>query len=135
MSHQKVNGSSVILQVAIIQLCVDARLNHNLLRSQVSEKLAALHLRADSIIFVNEIGGNFGQTFTNTLHLFLQEGAEVIFCGVLHHDGCLAAKHKLRRPLEETRARIQDVLENTGIVCPIHAGSITTETNALEWSS
>ena len=90
------------MQIAIVQLCVDARLNHDLIRTQVSEKLAHLHLRADRIIFVNEIGGNFGQNFTNTLHLFLKEGADVIFCGVLHHDDCLAAKHKLRLDLEET---------------------------------
>ena len=123
------------MQIAIVQLCVDARLNHDLIRTQVSEKLAHLHLRADRIIFVNEIGGNFGQNFTNTLHLFLKEGADVIFCGVLHHDDCLAAKHKLRLDLEETRARIQDVLEKTGITCLIYVGSITTETNVLKWSS
>ena len=123
------------MQLAIIQICVDARLDHNLIRDQVGEKLANLHLRADSILLVNEIGGNFGQNFTNTLHLFLKEGADVIFCGVLHHDDCLAAKHKLRLPLEETRARIQDVLENIGIACPIYVGGITTETNVVEWSS
>ena len=123
------------MNVAIIQLCVDPRLDHHLIRVQVGQKLAGLHLKADPIVFVNEIGGNFGPNFTHTFQLFLREGAEVVFCGVLHHDDCVAAKHELRQPLEETRAQIKDVLGKSGTACPIYVGSITTETNLLKWSS
>ena len=123
------------MHVAIIQLCVDPRLNHQLIRIQVDQKLTSLDLKVDSIILVNEIGGNFGQNFINTLDLFLKQGAEVLLCGVLHHDDCVAAKHKLRQSLEDATAKMRALLGDAGIACPVWEGKITTETNHLEWSS
>jgi len=101
----------------------------------VSQKLDTLSLTADHIILVNEIGGNFGPNFKNTLDLFLKQGAEVVLCGVLHHDDCVAAKQKVRQSLEEATAGIMALLADTGTECSVCVGNIITNTNRVEWSS
>ena len=123
------------MRVAIFQICVDPRLNHELVRIQVRQQLARRYLQADRVVLVNEIGGNMGGSFASTLDLFLRDGAEIVLCGVLHHDDCLAAKHGLRRPLQETAAQIQNLVRGRGLECPVETGTIYTETNHVQWDS
>ncbi len=104
------------MNVAILQLCVDPRLNHELIRIQVGQQLARRYLRADRVVLVNEIGGNLSASFASALDLFRRQDAQIILCGVLHHDDCLAETHGLQRPIEET-------------------GRIYTETNYVRWTS
>jgi hypothetical protein len=56
-----------------------------------------------------------------------------VFCGVLHHDDCGAAKAGRRRPLEQSLAELCAYLAREGITCPAYAGSITTHTSQVTW--
>ncbi len=123
------------MNVAILQLCVDPRLNHELIRIQVGQQLARRYLRADRVVLVNEIGGNLSASFASALDLFRRQDAQIILCGVLHHDDCLAETHGLQRPIEETAARIQNLLKERHIECPVETGRIYTETNYVRWTS
>jgi hypothetical protein len=121
------------MQVALVQVCVDERLNHELIRIQVKHKLAALYLSAQRIFILNEVGGNLGENFRNTADAILKLRDEVVLAGVLHHDDCRAARVGLRRPLEETIAQMADFLAERGIACPIASGNIYTANNHVIW--
>jgi len=121
------------MRAAIIQTCIDERLNHELLRTQVRHKLAALYSGAERVLILNEIAGNLGENFRNTLDMLLQMKAEIVLAGVLHHDDCLAAKQGLRRPLEETTAQMADLLASRGVSCVLATGNIYTNNNHIVW--
>ena len=122
------------MRVALFQVCVDPRLNHELIRVQIGQQLARRGLHADRIVLVNEIGGNLSGSFGNALDLFRKEGGKIVLCGVLHHDDCAAAKHGLRQPLEETARQIEGLLRERKVACPVETGTIYTETNHVQWS-
>lgn len=121
------------MKVALIQVCVDERLNHELIRIQVKHKLAALYLAAQRILIVNEVGGNLGENFRNTTDAILKLRDEIVLAGVLHHDDCRAASAGLRRPLDETIAQMAEFLAKQGIACPIVSGNIYTGNNHVIW--
>jgi hypothetical protein len=121
------------MQVALIQMCVDERLNHELIRIQVGHKLAGLYLAAQRIILLNEIAGNLGENFRNTTDAMLKLRDEIVLAGVLHHDDCRAASVGLRRPLDETLAQMADYLATRGIACPLVSGNIQTANNHVTW--
>lgn len=120
-------------RIAVVQLCVDDRLDHAAIRAQVARKLRDLYLAADRIILVNEIGGNLGESFRNTVDLFRSQGAEVVFCAVLHHDDCAAAAAGRRRPLEQTAAELAAFLAGQGLACPVYTGNVRTKTGEVCW--
>jgi hypothetical protein len=121
------------MTVALIQVCVDDRLNHELIRIQVRHKLAELYLAAQRIFILNEVGGNLGDNFRNTADAMLKLHEEIVLAGVLHHDDCRAASVGLRRPLDETTAQMADFLAKQGVACPIVSGNIYTANNHVVW--
>ncbi len=119
--------------VAVVQLCVDDRLDHAKIRQAVRSKLRSVYLEADRIILVNEIGGNFGESFRNTLGLFRDLGARIVFCAILHHDDCAAALAGRRRPLEQSLSDLAAFLSREGLTCPVYVGSVRTATGEVSW--
>jgi hypothetical protein len=118
----------------LAQTCVDHRLNHELLRIQIHQKLERLHLHASRIYILNDIGGNTGTNFSQTVELLDIVGEPILLCAVLHHDDCIAENKGLRKPLNVSVEEMSDVLEKRGIHCPIVTGTIRTEHNHLRWS-
>ena len=60
------------MTAALVQVCSDPRLNHELVRYQVREKLDRLHLRAERIFILNEVGANIGSNLRNILELLVK---------------------------------------------------------------
>jgi hypothetical protein len=118
---------------AIVEVCVDPRLNHELVRIQVGQKLARLGLRTDRIYILNENGDSLGSNFRNTVKLLGSREEAVVLCAVLHHDDCLAAQAGLRPDLDESAQRIRAYLAEQGVVCCVLTGNIRTENNHLFW--
>lgn len=121
------------MQFALIQVCVDDRLDHNLLRAQIRARLAALHIHCEHVFIVNEPGGNMGENFKNTVAFVKLSGAQVALAAVLHHDDCRAAQVGLRRPLEATVAQMAAFLAQSQIDCVLLSGQIDTASNAITW--
>lgn len=120
-------------RVAVVQLCVDDRIDHAKVRAATRSKLRSLYLEADRIILVNEIGGNFGENFRNTVGLFRDQGAEIVFCAILHHDDCAAALASRRIPLERSLADLGAYLASQRLTCPVYTGNIRTATGDVTW--
>ncbi len=122
------------MAAVLVQVCVDHRLNHELLRIQVRQRLQRLGLSADRIYILNEVGGNLGSNFVNTVDLLVKRGERVVSCAVLHHDDCLAAKQGVRETLETTAQKMALVLVEQKIRCPVLTGVVLLENNLLLWS-
>ena len=122
------------MAAAIVQTCVDPRLNHELLRIQIRQKLDRLGLTADRIFILNDVGGNVGGNFRNTVAVLKQQGDPIVLCAVLHHDLCIAAGQGARAPIEESLQRMTGLLEADGIACHVLTGNVLTENNVLQWS-
>lgn len=118
----------------LVQVCVDHRLNHELLRAQARQKLERLGLAADRIYILNEIGGNLGMNFRNTVNVLIKQGEPIALCAVLHHDNCLAADQGLRTPLPTSAQQMTTYLTEQNIRCRVLTGTIRTEHNHLLWS-
>lgn len=118
----------------LVQVCVDPRLNHELLRIQMRQKLDRLRLAADRIYIVNDIGGNVGANFQNTVNLLNKRQERIITCAVLHHDDCLAAQEGLRKPLDTSAKEMEAYLVDQGIHCQVLTGTVLIEHNHLLWS-
>lgn len=118
----------------LVQVCVDPRLNHELLRAQVRQKLDRLGLSADRIFLLGEVGGNIGANFQHTLEMLKQSNDKVVLCAVLYHDDCHAAAAGLRAPLEVSAGEITSALAKQNSACRVLTGNIHTEQNQLLWS-
>ncbi len=121
------------VRIAVVQLCVDDRLDHAAIRRQVADKLQRLYLAADRILLVNEVGGNFGENFRNTVDVFAGHGATVVLCAILHHDDCSAAAAGWRRSLEQSAADLSAYLAAKGLTSPVYTGHIVTQSNEIVW--
>ena len=121
------------MQIALVQICVDERLNHEQIRIQVRHKLSELSLRADRILILNEVGGNLGSNFQNSAAMFVKSGDQIIFTAVLHHDDCKAAQIGWRQPLGETLSRMKTDLTQHGVACVVATGHIFTNNNYVVW--
>ena len=119
---------------ALVQVCVDPRLNHELIRVQVRQKLERSGLRADHIYVLNEVGGNLGANFRSTAQLLARIGEPIVFCAVLHHDDCLAAREGQRAALDVTAREMAVELARSKLPCEVVTGRIRTEHNHLLWS-
>lgn len=122
------------MAAALVQVCVDPRLNHELLRIQVRQKLDSMRLNADRIFILNEIGGNVGANFRNTVELLVRQREPVVFAAVLHHDDCVAASAGLRMSLDAGAQEMAAHLSSRNIKCPVLKGNIRTENNHLIWA-
>lgn len=119
------------MAAALIQICVDPRLNHELLRAQVRQKLGRMGLVAERVYLLNEVGGNLGQNFLNTLKLLTGLDERITLCAVLHHDDCLATP--TRAPLDGTVQQMKALLTQERVSCPVLTGEILTAQNHLQW--
>lgn len=121
------------MQVALVQVCVDERLNHELLRIQVKHKLAEHYLKAPRILIFNEVGGNLGKNFVNMARLLLRQKDEIVLAAVLHHDDCQAHKAGVRKPMEETIEKLTSFLNEQEVSCTLASGNIYTNNNHIIW--
>ena len=121
------------MPTALVSLCIDPRLNHELLRTQVAQHLRRLNLHAERIYLVNDVGGNVSTSFEHALDMLVRQGQAPVFAAVLHHDDCLAEGAGLRAPMAVTALEIGNRLSAHGLNCPVHSGHILTETNHLIW--
>ena len=122
------------MSAAIVQICTDPRLSHEVIRVQVNERLDRRGLRADRVFILNDVGGNVGSNTSNTLDLLQRRDEPLLFAAVLHHDGCLAAEEGLRIPLDRTSRQLASYLADRRIRVPVVTGAILTETSAITWS-
>lgn len=122
------------MAAALVQVCVDPRLNHELVRLQVRQRLERTGLRADRIFILNEVGGNVGANFRRTAELLTRAGEPILFCAVLHHDDCLAAQQGLRTDLAVAAQQMAAELARLRLDCPVATGQIRTEHTFVRWS-
>ena len=122
------------MAAALVVVCVDPRLNHELIRIQVRQRLERMRLRAERIYVLNEVGGNVGANFRQTAQLLARIGEPIVFCAVLHHDDCLAAREGERTELPHTAQALASELARLEVRCPVATGEIRTEHNHVRWS-
>src|SRR6266508_4250077 len=122
------------MAVALVQVCVDPRVNHELIRIQVRQRLERSGLRADRIYILNEPGGNLGTGFRRTAESLTRAGEPVVFCAVLHHDDCLMAQQGQRTELAVAAQDMAAELARLELHCPVVTGHIRTAHNNLLWS-
>lgn len=122
------------MTAALVQVCVDPRLNHDLIRIQVRQRLQAMGLSAERVYVLNEVGGNLGANFGTTVDLMASQHEPIVLCAVLHHDGCVAAQQGLRKPLETSAQQMTARLTQSGVHCPVLTGTILTQHNHLLWT-
>ena len=122
------------MNAAVVQICADPRLSHDVVRLQVQQRLERMSLQADRIFLLNEIGGNLGSNMQNTVEMLQQERQRIVLAAVLHHDDCIAFKAGLRVPLERSVSGLSTYLASRSITCPVLSGQIETENSAVTWS-
>ena len=122
------------MAAALIEICVDPRLNHELIRLQVRQRLDRNGIRAERIYILNEVGGNFGANFRNTAQLLVSAGEPIVLCAVLHHDDCLAAVQGQRMELAAAAQEMAAELARITVPCPVITGQIRTAHSQLLWS-
>jgi hypothetical protein len=122
------------MAAALVEICVDPRLNHELIRLQVRQRLDRSGLRADRIYVLNEVGGGLGANFRNTATLLARVGEPIVFCAVLHHDDCLVAREGQQSDLAAAAREMAAELARLKLRCPVVTGRIRTATNHLLWS-
>jgi hypothetical protein len=79
------------------------------------------------------VGGNLGTNFRSTAQLLARTGEPIVFCAVLHHDGCLAARAGLQVDLDVTAREIAVELARLKLPGEVVMGRIRTEHNHLLW--
>jgi hypothetical protein len=122
------------MPAAVLNICIDPRLDHEAIRTQVRQRLERMGRQADRIYLTNDIGGNIGSAFRNAIDVVLRSRDEIVLTGVLYHDDCLADATGLRNPLETSRREISAFLTNRGVTAPILTGTVVTESNVVQWS-
>jgi hypothetical protein len=122
------------MAAALVLVCVDPRLNHELIRLQVRQRLGRSGLHADRIYLLNEIGGNPSPNLRHTIELLVKVGDPIVCSAVLHHDDCVAARTGLRTELAKAAQEVAAELNRQHISCPVLTGEIRTEHNHLLWS-
>ena len=122
------------MAAALVVVCVDPRINHEVLRIQVRQRLERSGIRAERIFILNDVGGNPGPNFRNTLQLLARLSERIVFCAVLHHTDCLSAQSGLRGDLAVAAQQMAAALSGANAHAPVLTGQIRTETNELRWS-
>jgi len=119
---------------AIVNVCVDPRLDHAVIRSQVEARLERMRLPKERVFITNDVGGNVGSAAKGTVDLLVKNREEIVLAAVLHHGDCAAAAAGLRQPIEASVERLRRLLGEAGIRCPVLSGTLRTETSAIAWS-
>ena len=119
---------------AIVNVCVDPRLDHSLIRTQVEARLERLRLPAAAVYVTNEPGGSIGSAFHNTARLLVSQGVPIVLAAVLYHDDCLAEHAGRRVPLESSAQGARNLLADIDVTCPVLTGWLTTESSYLVWT-
>jgi hypothetical protein len=122
------------MPAAIVNVCVDPRLQHEVLRPQVRTRLEAMGLKADRIFITSDIGGNIGSGVGNTLEMLIAARDNVVLTAVLHHDDCVADSLGRRRSLESSLRDLTNLVAGLNLTGPVLSGSIFTETSEIVWS-
>src|SRR5690242_16447340 len=122
------------MTAAIVNLCFDPRLNHELVRIQTKTRLEAENLKVDRIFVTNEAGGNVGTGLRNAIDLLTSSREPVLFIALLDHDECQAAAAGVRQPLEDRIKAVSAYAREKRLTCPIAGGTILTQSNTLQWT-
>jgi hypothetical protein len=122
------------MAAALVAVCVDPRINHEVISIQVRQRLERSGLRAERIYILNDVGGNPGSNFRNTIQLLYRMNDPIVFCAVLHHTDCLSAQFGLRRELAVAAQQVAAELSAANAHAPVLTGQILIENNELQWS-
>jgi hypothetical protein len=122
------------MAAALVAVCVDPRISHEVIRIQVRQRLERSGVRAERIYILNDVGGNPGSNFRNTIQLLSRMGEPIVFCAVLHHTDCLSAQSGLRSDLTVAAQQMAAELSDAKARAPVLTGQIRTENNELQWS-
>ena len=122
------------MAAALVEVCVDPRISHEVIRIQVRQRLERSGLRAERIYILNDVGGNPGSNFRNTIQLLSRLGEPIVFCAVLHHTDCHSAQAGLRTDLAVAAQQMTAELSAANVHAPVLTGQIRTENNELLWS-
>ena len=118
---------------ALLNICVDPRLNHDALRDQLRRRLTQ-DVPARNVFVVADIAGNLGSAARNTIGLLRKRGEDIVVAGVLHHDDCLAAAEGQQQPLAATAKALEAELRQAGFKCPLLTGTIATASSSITWT-
>jgi len=118
---------------ALLNVCVDPRLNHEALRDQLMQRLD-VPVPTNRVFVVGEVGGNYGSAARNTIALLNRQRDQIVLAGVLHHDDCLAAAAGMRQAMAPTAKALEEALREAGFRCPVLTGTIITETSTIVWA-
>jgi hypothetical protein len=119
---------------AIVNVCVDPRMNHELIRIQVESRLERMGLPAKRVFITSDIGGNIGTSFTNAAQVLQASREQVVFAAVFHHDDCVADGQKKRLSLATSVDAARRALSALGIACPVVSGTVRSEDSTVTWS-
>lgn len=119
---------------AIVNICVDPRLDHELVRVQVRQRLERAGMPDERVFVTSDVGGNIGSAFRNTADMLQRAHERVVLAGVLHHDLCVAAQAGLRQTLSTSEAAIRRVLADLGITATVASGELRTEDSRVTWA-
>jgi hypothetical protein len=122
------------MAAALVAVCVDPRISHEVIRIQVRQRLERSGVRAERIYILNDVGGNPGSNFRNTIQLLSRMGEPIVFCAVLHHTDCLSAQSGLRSDLTVAAQQMAAELSDAKARAPVLTGQIRMENNELQWS-
>ena len=122
------------MAAALVVVCVDPRISHEVIRIQVRQRLERSGIRAERIYILNDVGGNPGSNFRNTIQLLSRMNEPIVFCAVLHHTDCLSAQSGLRSDLTVAAKQMAAELSAANVHAPVLTGQIRTENNELLWS-
>jgi hypothetical protein len=122
------------MAAALVVVCVEPRINHEVIRIQVRQRLERSGIRAERIYILNDIGGNPGSNLRNTIQLLSRMREPIVFGAVLHHTDCLSAQSGLRSDLAVAAQQMAAELSAANAHAPVLTGQIRTEHNELLWS-
>lgn len=122
------------MTAALLNVCVDPRLNHEALRHQLRQRVGEQGTLPERVFVVSDVGGNIGSAARNTLSLLRRQRDRVLIVGVLHHDDCLAHAAGMRQPMESSVRALRDELKSAGFEAPVLWGTIVTQTSTIVWA-
>jgi hypothetical protein len=118
----------------IVSVCVDPRLEHEVIRAQVRARLERMQLPNQLVYIVGDVGGNVSASFSNTAGLIVKNQDRVELAAILYHDDCVAARLGLRKLIGVNIEAARKALRELDVEAPILSGEIRSETSAISWS-
>lgn len=122
------------MTAALLNVCVDPRLNHDALRHQLRQRIGDGAPRPERIFVTTDVGGNLGSSAKNTISLLRSLGEDIAVAAVLHHNDCLAAHEGMRHKIELSAKALAAELTSAGFHASVWTGSIIAETSSIIWS-